>query len=142
MEKVKRFVTATAQRYLKQARSGGFRGRFYVGSTSEFVGFDRANTWEGIAQLCRYAVRTVPALARARLVRAWAGLRPRSADGRFLIGEAPGVAGLYLATGHDSVGVLHAPMTGRLLAEWIQTGRRPPLLAPFDPARLTRAPGP
>lgn len=127
------------KRYLKQARSGGFRGRFYVGSTSEFVGFDRASTREGIAQLCRYAVETVPALARARLVRAWAGLRPRSADGRFLIGAAPGVSGLYVATGHDSVGVLHAPMTGVLLAEWIQTGRRPALLAPFDPARL--APG-
>jgi sarcosine oxidase subunit beta len=128
------------KRYLKQVRSGGFRGRFYVGSTSEFVGFDRATTWDGATQLARYAVESVPALARARLVRIWAGLRPRTRDGRFLIGPVPGIDGLYLATGHDSVGVLHAAMTGKLLAEWIQSGRRPELLAPHDPARLWPAP--
>lgn len=127
------------KRYLKQTRSGGFRGRFYVGSTSEFVGFDRGNTWDGVSQLCRYAVDTVPALARARLVRAWAGLRPRSRDGKFIIGPAPGLEGLWLATGHDSVGVLHSTMTGKLLAEWISSGRRPELLAPFDPARPSLA---
>jgi sarcosine oxidase subunit beta len=127
------------KRYLKQVRSGGFRGRFYVGSTSEFVGFDRATTWDGVSQLARYAVETVPALARARLVRTWAGLRPRTRDGRFLIGPVPGLDGVFLATGHDSVGVLHAPKTGQLLAEWIQSGRRPELLAPHDPARLWAA---
>lgn len=129
----------TKKRYMKQARSGGFRGRFYVGSTSEWAGFDRTNTWDGITQLCRYAVEMVPALARARLVRSWAGLRPRSRDGKFIIGEAPGVQGLFLATGHDSVGVLYSAMTGKLLAERIVTGAQPPLLAPFDPARRSLA---
>ncbi len=128
----------TKKRYMKQARGGGFRGRFYIGATSEFVGFDRTATWDGISQLARYAVETVPALARARLVRTWAGLRPRSRDGRFLIGEAPGLPGLFLATGHDSIGVLYCGTTGQLLAEWIHTGRRPDLLEPFDPARLAR----
>jgi sarcosine oxidase subunit beta len=127
------------KRYLKQTRAGGFRGRFYVGSTSEFVGFDRGSTWDGVSQLCRYAIDTVPALARARLVRAWAGLRPRSRDGKFIIGPAPGLEGLWLATGHDSIGVLHSTMTGKLLAEWIASGRRPELLAPFDPARPSLA---
>jgi glycine/D-amino acid oxidase-like deaminating enzyme len=129
----------TKKRYMKQAHSGGFRGRFYVGSTSEWAGFDRANTWDGITQLCRYAVEMVPALARARLVRSWAGLRPRSRDGKFIIGEAPGTKGLFLATGHDSVGVLYSAMTGKLLAERIVTGSQPPLLAPFDPARQSLA---
>ena len=123
------------KRYLKQTRSGGFQGRFYVGSTSEFVGFDRGSTWEGVSQLCRYAVDTVPALARARLVRGWAGLRPRSRDGRFIIGPAPGLEGFWLATGHDSIGILYSTMTGKLLASFILSGRRPDMLAPFDPAR-------
>ena len=127
------------KRYLKQTRSGGFQGRFYVGSTSEFVGFDRASTWDGVAQLCRYAVDTVPALARARLVRAWAGLRPRSRDGGFIIGPAPGLEGFWLATGHDSIGILYSTMTGKLLASYITRGRRPDLLAPFDPARPSLA---
>src|SRR5262249_14544047 len=81
------------KRYLKQTSKGGFQGRVYVGSTSEFVGFDRASTWDGVSQIARYAVDTVPALARARFVRAWAGLRPRSRDGKFIIGPAPGLEG-------------------------------------------------
>ena len=127
------------KRYLKQTRSGGFQGRFYVGSTSEFVGFDRGSTWDGVAQLCRYAMDTVPALARARLVRAWAGLRPRSVDGQFIIGPAPALSGFWLATGHDSIGILYSTMTGKLLASYITSGRRPDLLAPFDPARPSLA---
>lgn len=123
------------KRYMKQVREGGFRGRVYVGSTSEFVGFDRATTPGGITELCRYAVATVPALRGARLVRTWAGLRPRSSDGRFLVGEPPALPGFFLATGHDSIGVLYSTMTGRLLAEWIHAGRRPDLLASFDPRR-------
>jgi sarcosine oxidase subunit beta len=123
------------KRYLKQAHGGGFAGRVYVGSTSELVGFDRASTWAGVRQLCRYAVDTVPALRGARLVRAWAGLRPRSRDGRFVIGPAPTLGGFWLATGHDSIGVLYSLVTGQLLAQWIVSGMRPDLLASFDPAR-------
>jgi len=127
------------KRYLKQTGAGGFQGRFYVGSTSEFRGFDRSSTWEGVSQLCHYAIDTVPALARARLVRGWAGLRPRSRDGKFIIGEAPGCPGFWLATGHDSIGILYSIMTGRLLSRWIRTGERPALLATFDPARPSLA---
>jgi sarcosine oxidase subunit beta len=123
------------KRYLKQTRGGGFAGRVYVGSTSEFVGFDRASTWDGVGQLCRYAVDTVPALSQTRLVRAWAGLRPRSGDGRFIIGPTPSLGGFWLATGHDSIGVLYSIVTGTLLAQWIVSGARPDLLASFDPGR-------
>jgi sarcosine oxidase subunit beta len=128
------------KRYMKQAAGGPFGGRVYIGSTSEFVGFDRNNTWTAVVDLARYAVETIPALREVRLVRSWAGLRPRSGDGKFLIGPAPGVEGLFLATGHDSNGVLHSSLTGKLLAEWFVSGERPPLLAQFDPARLVAAP--
>ncbi|MBI2879565.1 MAG: FAD-binding oxidoreductase, partial [Candidatus Rokubacteria bacterium] len=74
----------------------------------------------------------------ARLVRAGAGLRPRSAGGKFVIGPVPGLVGVWIATGHDANGVLHGSATGQMLAEWIATHERPPLLAQFDPARLVR----
>jgi D-amino-acid dehydrogenase len=55
------------------------------------------------------------------------------ADGRALIGEvSPGV---YIAGGQGVWGFAHGPVTGRLLAEQITTGKQPDGLADFDPLR-------
>ena len=68
-------------------------------------------------------------------VRAWAGLRPATADGLPLIGEVPGAPGLYVASGHGMLGITLAPATAALLAPLILEGRKAPELEPFDPAR-------
>lgn len=68
-------------------------------------------------------------------VEAWAGLRPSTPDGLPLVGELPGLPGLYLATGHGMLGVTLAPATAALLAPLVLEGRSAPELAPFDPAR-------
>ena len=68
-------------------------------------------------------------------VEAWAGLRPATPDGLPLIGELPGLDGVYLATGHGMLGVTLAPATADLLAPLVLEGRAAPELAPFDPAR-------
>ena len=47
-------------------------------------------------------------------MRAWAGLRPASADGRPIVSRDPLVRHYVVATGHDADGVLLAPVT----AEW------------------------
>ena len=54
-----------------KARQTG-EGSVQIGSTSEDVGLDDGTTTEKIEWLARRAVATFPALARARLVRAWA----------------------------------------------------------------------
>src|SRR5690606_15674963 len=64
----------------------------------------------------------------------WVGPRPVTPDGLPLIGatKAPGV---YVAGGHGMWGLTLGPVSGRLLAEEIFTGRRPEALAAFDPLR-------
>ncbi|MGH3637190.1 MAG: NAD(P)/FAD-dependent oxidoreductase, partial [Mycobacterium sp.] len=63
----------------------------------------------------------------------WVGAHPVTPDGRALIGEvSPGV---YVAGGHGKWGLAHGPVTGRLLAEQITTGKQPQALAEFDPLR-------
>ncbi len=64
----------------------------------------------------------------------WVGSRPCTADGLPLIGatRSPRV---YAAGGHGMWGITLGPATGRLLAETMVTGRRSPVLAPFDPTR-------
>lgn len=64
----------------------------------------------------------------------WVGPRPVTPDSRPLIGatKAPTV---YVAGGHGMWGLTHGPITGRLLAEQITTGKQPTALADFDPLR-------
>ncbi|WP_367127491.1 NAD(P)/FAD-dependent oxidoreductase [Saccharothrix sp. HUAS TT1] len=64
----------------------------------------------------------------------WVGPRPITPDGRALIGavRAPRV---YVAGGHGMWGLAHGPVTGRLLAEQITTGKQPGALRAFDPLR-------
>lgn len=74
----------------------------------------------------------------------WAGMRPLSPDGLPYIGAVPGLDRLYVATGHGTLGITLAPLTGELLGDLILEGHRDPLLAAFDPGRamgLARRPG-
>jgi D-amino-acid dehydrogenase len=50
-----------------------------------------------------------------------------------LIGEID--PGVFVAGGHGMWGLAHGPITGRLLAEHITTGKQPAALRPFDPLR-------
>ena len=65
---------------------------------------------------------------------AWVGPRPITPDGRAVIG-ATAARGIYVAGGHGMWGLTHGPMTGRLLAEQITTGKQPEALGDFDPLR-------
>jgi D-amino-acid dehydrogenase len=64
----------------------------------------------------------------------WVGPRPLTPDGRPLVGQVSG-DGIYVAGGHGMWGMTHGPVTGRLLAEQITTGKQPAALREFDPAR-------
>jgi len=54
--------------------------------------------------------------------RAWAGLYEMTPDHHPILGEAPAVPGFFLANGFSGHGVMHAPATGKILADLILTG--------------------
>jgi glycine oxidase len=94
-------------------------GSIVAGSTEERAGFDARPTVEGVAGLLEFAREAVPGLAGAVLERAWAALRPATPDGKPLIGPAPGLPNLILATGHNRYGIMLAPITADLVASAI-----------------------
>jgi sarcosine oxidase subunit beta len=55
--------------------------------------------------------------------RAWAGLYEMTPDHHPILGEAPGLAGFFLANGFSGHGVMHAPATGKILSDLILTGK-------------------
>ncbi len=113
-------------------------GSIYVGATSEFAGFDKTVTVEGVAALLSVAMKIAPELKNARFERGWAGLRPGSADDLPLLGPSSSLPGLWIAGGHFRTGTLLGPLTGYILTELIQ--RRPtPFgldLSAFNPDRF------
>ncbi len=97
-------------------------GRIVAGATVEYVGFDKEVTAGGLQQILEGAIEIAPALAGAKIEETWAGLRPDSPDHLPIIGLA-GLDGLLIATGHFRSGILLAPITARLIREWITTQR-------------------
>ncbi|MFK7898649.1 MAG: glycine oxidase ThiO [Myxococcota bacterium] len=94
-------------------------GSWVVGATEESVGFDRRVTAEGVATLLERARRLFPELRDASFTRAWAGLRPVSADGLPWVGPWAEVDGLWVAAGHGRNGVLLSAVTSQILGEAI-----------------------
>jgi glycine oxidase len=94
-------------------------GSVVAGTTEESAGFDARPTVEGVAGLLELARQAVPGLGGAVLERAWAALRPATPDGKPLIGPAPGLPNLVLATGHNRYGIMLAPVTAELVASAI-----------------------
>ena len=115
-------------------------GRVLVGATEEVAGFDKRTTAGGVGGLVEFAVDVVPALADATFERAWAGLRPQSADGLPYLGRAGQIENLFVATGHFRAGLQLSPVTGRLMSQLL-LGREPDVpLAPFSAERHHRQP--
>lgn len=90
-------------------------GRILVGSTLEYVGFDKQTTEEAKADLMASAESILPALKDLEVEHHWCGLRPGSPDGVPFIGEVPGLKKLYINAGHFRNGLVLAPAATQLL---------------------------
>lgn len=67
----------------------------------------------------------------------WSGLRPGTPDQLPILGPTD-VEGLLMATGHYRNGILLAPITAKLIAEWITDGRTSLNCEEFSPLRFLR----
>lgn len=111
-------------------------GNLLLGSSREFVGYDRTVSGKVVAAIAARAARFLPALAHTAVIRSYAGLRPWTPDHLPLVGPAASAPGLWLATGHEGAGIGLAPVTGQIVAEWLVSGRMPALAEPIRPERF------
>jgi glycine oxidase len=100
-------------------------GRILIGATQEEAGFDKQTVPETIQKLRRAALEIAPKLADARILEAWAGLRPGTPDALPILG-ATSTSGYFIATGHFRDGILLAPVTARIMGQLI-AGESPQL---------------
>ena len=94
-------------------------GNLILGSTREFVGYNKKTSYEGICAILGCATKAMPILREVHAIRSFAGLRPTTPDGLPIIGRAPGLKGFIIAAGHEGDGIALAPITGKLVTDLI-----------------------
>jgi glycine oxidase len=94
-------------------------GTLVIGETALEAGFDVLVDPAATQRLRDAAVRAMPALGDLAIGETWAGLRPRSPNGRPFIG-ATGLEGYLVAAGHYRNGILLAPATALAVANVIE----------------------
>lgn len=110
--------------------------RVIVGATREDVGFDVQVTEKAISELSETAIRFLPILRASKREAAWAGLRPATPDRGPILGAVPNWENVLLATGHNSVGIMLSPLTGKAIADLVATGHSPAIIRPFSLERF------
>lgn len=111
-------------------------GELLLGATEEDGASEARPTVAGLNALTTALLETIPSLGQLAVEGIWAGLRPAVPDRLPVIGYAPGIDNLIVATAHYRHGILLGPLTGKWIANLIQTGTPAPELAVTDPARL------
>jgi D-amino-acid dehydrogenase len=112
-----------------------YHGAVRVSGTIEFGPAHQPLIPKRVEAIVASAGRLLDAVRWDERSDAWVGARPVTPDGCPLIGQVS--SGVYVAGGHGMWGFAHGPVTGRLLAEQITTGKQPQALAEFDPLRKT-----
>ena len=102
------------------------------------VEFDRVPTEAAKLELLQRAIDVFPAVESAQLIQQLAGSRPLSPDRIPIVGPVPGWDGVMLATGHATKGIHLAPITGRVIADYILRGKTdvPADMDAFLPSRF------
>jgi len=142
-----------AKGYCVTARSAApfFRRPIYLSGArivcSPFHGASRIAGWLELSginpRVDAYRIDAMTQLA-TRYLPGWrpeqaenrAGMRPLMPDGLPVIGPAPRLGNLFVATGHGMLGITLAPATARVIADLMTTGQTDIDLAPFAPGRF------
>jgi D-amino-acid dehydrogenase len=122
-----------APMYLVETRVGAtpMAGRLRLAGTIEFSGLNSRLDRRRIDSLVHAARAYFPDLTWTDVAEEWTGMRPLCPDGLPVLDRVPGVANAYLATGHSTLGITLAAVTGAHLAEFVRTGTAPAAAAPF-----------
>ncbi len=110
-------------------------GQVVIGSSRQYGSEDAAIEPHMLAAMLRRAVEYIPGIGQLSVIRSWTGFRAATADKLPLIGLCPGYKNVYLATGHEGLGITTSLGTARLLTDQV-IGRESAIpRGPYLPAR-------
>jgi glycine oxidase len=110
-------------------------GRLLAGSTAEEAGFDKTVSDQVTAGFIQRLQEIIPNSEYFTKLDSWTGLRPASPDNFPLLGETR-LSNLSIASGHFRNGILLAPITAKLMADFILDKTVSPLMESFQVSRF------
>lgn len=111
-------------------------GQLLIGSSRQFDVEDSSVDHALLQAMIDQAVSFLPGLASLSAIRVWTGFRAATPDKLPLIGPSSHDPTLFLATGHEGLGITTSLATARLLADQL-TGSEPPIpIEPYLPERF------
>jgi D-amino-acid dehydrogenase len=90
---------------------------YRLGSTMEFAGYDTTLNRARLDLLRAGARPYLQEPLGEPVLEEWYGWRPMTADGKPIIDRCPALENVWLAAGHNTLGLSMAPATGKLVAE-------------------------
>jgi D-hydroxyproline dehydrogenase subunit beta len=111
-------------------------GQILIGSSRQFGAEHKEVDHAMIVRMLRRAQEFMPALSPMSVVRVWTGFRAATLDKLPLIGPWPHDKSVFLATGHEGLGITTSLATAKLVADQI-TGAKPQIaIEPYLPSRV------
>ncbi|MDB5320378.1 MAG: Oxidoreductase, FAD-dependent [Phycisphaerales bacterium] len=111
-------------------------GTLLIGSSRQYDNASPDVEPAMLARMLERAYQYMPALARLEQAKAWAGFRAATPDKLPLIGPSPPRPDVFLATGHEGLGITTSLATGQIIADLILNKTPAIDCTPFSPARF------
>ena len=111
-------------------------GHIVAGGSVDDVGFQQGVDAATVASIRDELATLLPAAAEQPLTCAWSGFRPYCEDLKPVVGAVPASENTYVAAGHFKKGIMMSPVTGKILADLITSGKTELPIEPLNPARF------
>ncbi len=115
-------------------------GQLLIGSSRQFDVDGVEVDGSIVTRMLNRAIEYLPGLRKLSSLRTWTGFRAATPDKLPLIGPHVEHSRLYLATGHEGLGITTSLGTAKLLVAQIMNRETAIAVAPYLPARVTREP--
>ena len=110
-------------------------GQILIGSSRQYGAERKEVDHSMLARMIRRAEEYMPAIGTMSAVRVWTGFRAATPDKLPLIGPCPGYRSVWLATGHEGLGITTSLGTARILVDQVTGGRTAISVEPYLPSR-------
>lgn len=96
-----------------------WRSGYRLGSTMQFAGYDSTLSRKRLGLLTEAAKLYLREPVAAPVQEEWFGWRPMTYDSKPILDRSPQLENVWIAAGHNMLGLSMAPATGKLMAEMI-----------------------